>query len=117
MIDSATFSVTGFDLASLFSKAAKLHTWWSREDAGWESGLSILESFSSPPYPNYDQLDPVDLLDEGYLIFVPVHEPASGDCVKCIDGDVRSSDELDIDVGDSYGVLIKKYSFTPTLKL
>ena len=50
-------------------------------------------------------------MENGRQVFIPFHEPITGDEVTCLDGSVYVDDEddpkLDIGVADAYGYLVE----------
>jgi hypothetical protein len=48
-----------------------------------------------------------ELLERGWLLFFPVHEPLATETALCIDGERRDSGEFNIGVADEYGFLVE----------
>jgi hypothetical protein len=110
MIDTLTVPLGSFDLFGFLDAYRAFVARWAGEGVSAVSSLFILRRHGDTPRPMPGGVDPIKaLLEQGNLVFVPVHEPAAADTVRLIDGSEVETERLDIGVADLYGFLLERH--------
>ena len=107
MIDTYTYSPEHFDLDAMFEAYCDFVRSWDYDVDPVESVI-LLDGFDAVPMPNYDGIAPRSaLVEDGTLVFLGLHQTPADDTTLCVDGTHEDSDNLDIGLGDVYGILVE----------
>jgi hypothetical protein len=107
VIDSLTVPIEEFDLEGFLEAYRRFHRDWAGDDRA-DLSVDVLKRHGDTPLSLYEGRDlRGELLERGWLLFFPLHEPLATETALCIDGTRRRSEEFDIGVTDGYGFLVE----------
>jgi hypothetical protein len=108
MIESLTVPLQHFDLTGFIKAFRKVAVKWVGPEIGPDASVLIMEKFDYPPETVFEGRKLVEeLVDRGWKLFFPTHEPAAAERPLCIDGKRRSADDFWLGEADNYGFLVE----------
>ena len=112
MIDSVTIPIREFDLEGFIRGYSEFTFLWSGEESlvffvtGIRKYGEIPGNFLAEDDTD-EQRSIREALMKGLKVFFAMHEPAADDRFLCIDGKRRKTEDLDLNLEDSYGFLVE----------
>jgi hypothetical protein len=107
LIDSLTVPLRDFDLEGFLDAYRRFHRDWSGDDRA-DLSVAVMRRHGDTPVSLFEDRDLTgELMDRGWLLFFPMHEPLATETAQCVDGLRRNCEEFDIGVTDSYGFLVE----------
>jgi len=108
MIESLTVPLEQFDLAGFIKAFRKVARKWVSRETGPDACVLVMEEFDYPPVTLFEGRELVEeLVDRGWKLFFPMHEPAAAERPLCIDGKRRRADDFALGEVDNYGFLVE----------
>lgn len=107
MIETITAPLARFDLQGFLDGYRDFYRSWAGGDDA-DSSVSVMRRHGDIPEPLYEDRDLAgELLERGWLLFFPMHEPLMGETARCIDGVERDVDEFEVGSADQYGWVVE----------
>ena len=108
MIDTIKVPLENFDLKGFIDEYREFYRSWAGDEADPDLSVSIANPFGDVPMPLHEKADLVEgTVDEGWLVFLQLHEPLADGAALYVGGTREPSEKCDIGVADGYGFLVE----------